>query len=164
MSECLIKSALLVCKTWIFSYAIKLQKLNTQLLLLGVKSSILNYCCQVSEAEHSITVARCQKLNIELLLLGFRSWIFNYCCWFAKVDNKNYSQHFNKHDEDKNYRFEIIFWNQNYERGAFLYKNPWPFSRQCQVFHFWTYPKFESLSLVFETIPTFPFSEQSSLS
>ena len=28
----------------------------------------------------------------------------------------------------------------------FIYQTPWPFSRQCQVFHFRTYPEFETLS------------------
>ena len=35
-----------------------------------------------------------------------------------KVDNKNYDQHFIKHDEDNNSQFKL-FKNQNYNRSSF---------------------------------------------
>ena len=72
----------------------------------------------------------------------------------VKVDYKNYNQHFSKHDEDNNSQF-----SESKIRNEVLFKlKPLPFSRQCQVFHFRTYPEFVSLSR-FRDKPHFPVFE-----
>ena len=62
------------------------------------------------------------------LTLGVRNghklkdWVFgSRSISRVKVENKNYNQHFIKHDEDNNYQFKT-FLNQNYNRSSFYNK------------------------------------------
>ena len=47
-------------------------------------------------------------------------------------------------------KFKTSFWSKiKILKGVLLYQNPWPFSRQCQVFNFQIYPEFKSLHIAF---------------